>query len=261
MDMHILGTRGSTLISGNDYRDYGWHTQCVAFPLEDRLVIFDAGTGIIKAKTLVGDYKRADIFITHYHLDHVSSLLMFQPFHAKGFEINIYAPDLAGRKAKDIIESMFQPPYWPLTMDTLNSKVTINSMQHLETVDIGQCKVQAHMLCHPGGSIGFKITEGDKSIAYVFDHEENLGEIDITDFISDIDILICDAPYTKSEYEIVKGFGHSTQETIMALAKRCNIKKTVVAHHSPFKTDKDLDVLRETHTAINFAREGDVYTV
>ena len=51
----ILGTRGSAPITGRDFEEYGGDTLCVAVECEDRLFVFDAGTGIRHLKQREGN--------------------------------------------------------------------------------------------------------------------------------------------------------------------------------------------------------------
>lgn len=261
MTTHLLGTRGSTLLTDDQCKNYGWHTQCAAVPLDDRLIIFDAGTGIFNARKLLSDYKNVDIFLTHYHLDHLSSLLMFSGFHVSDMTIRIFAPDYLDKTAETIINETFSPPLWPITIKQVNANVTIHSINHGDIVSLGKSSIESHKLTHPNDAYGYKLTQGDKKLIYLFDHEANLNEINIDDFIAGCDLLICDAPYTESEYKNFKGYGHSSIEAIIKLVSKTNVKRTIVSHHSPFKTDEEIDEYIKKYPEVVFGKEGDIYTV
>jgi phosphoribosyl 1,2-cyclic phosphodiesterase len=69
----------------------------------------------------------------------------------------------------------------------------------------------------------------------------------LLNFYRDADILIHDCQYTKEEYfSSKKGWGHSFFEHAIDSALKANVKKIVLFHHDPLRTDKELLEL-ETH--------------
>jgi len=71
--------------------------------------------------------------------------------------------------------------------------------------------------------------------------------------------------YTQDEYESgKKGWGHSPIEDTIDVVKGNEVKKLVLFHHDPVRTDKQLDQLCKIHckpcmknnTAVSFAVEG-----
>jgi phosphoribosyl 1,2-cyclic phosphodiesterase len=99
--------------------------------------------------------------------------------------------------------------------------------------------------------------EGEQAAA-----EENAR---IEAFISDADLLIYDAQYTRAEYEASrKGWGHTPIEHAVDVAGRCGVKQLALFHHDIQRTDEDIDALAsqyEKEGSVNgmevfFAREG-----
>ena len=63
----------------------------------------------------------------------------------------------------------------------------------------------------------------------------------LLDFYRDADILIHDCQYTKEEYFSSKiGWGHSFFEHAIDSALKANVKKIVLFHHDPLRTDQEL---------------------
>ena len=61
------------------------------------------------------------------------------------------------------------------------------------------------------------------------------------------DIAIMDSQYTKNEYFNGKqSYGHSYYEYTLWLAKEAKIKKVVLFHHDPVRTDAQLDVIAKS---------------
>jgi ribonuclease BN (tRNA processing enzyme) len=63
----------------------------------------------------------------------------------------------------------------------------------------------------------------------------------MVDFVADADLVIADAMYRPDEYPRYRGWGHSSVEHAMDLAIKGNVKKLVVWHHDPNRTDAELE--------------------
>jgi len=89
--------------------------------------------------------------------------------------------------------------------------------------------------------------------------------------MTDADVVLHDAQYTQKEYiRGRKGWGHTSMEWAINAAARARVKKLVLIHHDPERTDDQLDELERTYQAavasrspagrpvveIIFAREG-----
>ena len=72
----------------------------------------------------------------------------------------------------------------------------------------------------------------------------------LKDFAKDCDLLICDGQYSESEWPDYKDFGHSTWNTAVQLAKDCGAKRLRIVHHSPYRTDAELDAFQEVMSAM-----------
>jgi ribonuclease BN (tRNA processing enzyme) len=84
-------------------------------------------------------------------------------------------------------------------------------------------------------------------------------------FFLGADVLIHDAQYTAAEYESHLGWGHSSYEHAINAAHKARVKKLVLFHHDPNRTDEELEALEKTYQAkvrektsmeIMMAREG-----
>jgi phosphoribosyl 1,2-cyclic phosphodiesterase len=75
------GARGSVPAYGTDYTEFGGTTCCVELRIDDRILVPDAGSGIVAlCRDLVQrDVRSLDLIISHAHLDHVMGLPYFAP--------------------------------------------------------------------------------------------------------------------------------------------------------------------------------------
>ena len=74
------------------------------------------------------------------------------------------------------------------------------------------------------------------------------------------DILIHDAQYTPSQMQNHKGWGHSSWEQCVEVAKNANVKKLILFHHNPEHGNSMLekiehDAIEKFNNTIS-AREG-----
>jgi phosphoribosyl 1,2-cyclic phosphodiesterase len=276
----VWGSRGTIAAPGPDTVRYGGETSCVAIDLADgSLLILDAGTGIRAFGTALGREhpRRIDLLISHLHTDHIEGLRFFQPFWEASVEFHIWGPPSPIRTLQQRIAPFFAPPFFPVHLRDVPSRPRFHEAS-ARTWTIGSAKVSAAMIKHPGPSVGYRIEDGDRTIAYLPDHEPALGaDLDTIgpEWVSGLglareaDLLLHDAQYTRDEYEARLGWGHSTTEHAVTFARRSGARRLVLFHHDPTHTDEDLDrMLAEgrslaegTSTAVDLAAEGKVYAL
>jgi phosphoribosyl 1,2-cyclic phosphodiesterase len=103
--------------------------------------------------------------------------------------------------------------------------------------------------------VGYRIEAGDRSIAYLPDHEPALGlpngQWPAPDWISgydlacNSDLLVHDAQYTDEEYAKCVGWGHSNYQHAFEYAGQVGAKRLIPFHHDPSHDDDMLDRLLE----------------
>jgi phosphoribosyl 1,2-cyclic phosphodiesterase len=102
--------------------------------------------------------------------------------------------------------------------------------------------------------VGYRITDGTASCAYLPDHEPALGARrfpgapDWTsgfDLAAGADLLIHDAQYSDAEYPQRVGWGHSSIIHTLRFAEATGVKRLVTFHHDPGNNDRALDRLLE----------------
>ena len=79
-------------------------------------------------------------------------------------------------------------------------------------------------------------------IVYATDYEHGVKEADATlcEYSQGADILICDAQYTPAEYEKHRGWGHSTWENAVLLARDARAEHLMLFHHDPSHDDQTM---------------------
>jgi phosphoribosyl 1,2-cyclic phosphodiesterase len=102
---------------------------------------------------------------------------------------------------------------------------------------------------HPSFVLGYRIRIGGRTICFIPDNEiegdgSQVGpdwDRRLREFVRGADLLIHDSMYTDREYPSRKGWGHSTFEQSLRLAREGGVKKLLLFHHDPTRTDAQLD--------------------
>jgi len=246
--VRFWGVRGSIACAGPETLKYGGNTSCVEVMFGERRVILDAGSGLrYLGETLKCDETlETDIFLSHSHMDHVCGLPFFAPLSCPTSRIRLWSGHLEnGWTTAKAIDELMTEPLFPVSKDVVfKAHVEFVDFQAGDTLNPAtNVTVRTAPLNHPNGATGYRFEYGGKSLCYVTDTEHVPGKPDqkILDLIEDADIFIYDCSYTDEEYKKCVGYGHSTWQEGMRLAKAANVKQFVVFHHDPSHDDAAMD--------------------
>lgn len=253
MRVTLWGTRGSLAAPGPETVRYGGNTACVEVRgKRNALLVLDAGTGIQRLGAMVrGGRGRIDLLLTHLHMDHIQGLGFFEPLYERGREIHIWGPPSPTLDLRTRLARYLSPPLFPVRLRDLPCRLTLHNVPP-ERFEVGGLEVEAALVCHPGSTVGYRISEGTRSLAYLPDHEPALGlrefpgEPEWTsgfDLAAGADLLIHDAQYTTEEYQKRVGWGHSSIRDAIAFATVAGARRFVPFHHDPTHDDAMLDCI------------------
>jgi phosphoribosyl 1,2-cyclic phosphodiesterase len=263
------GVRGSHPQCKLSHMRVGGHTSCVSLEVGDQYLIFDAGTGIIDAgnEVLNRGLKKATLLISHAHADHISGFAFFKPLYYPDFDLTVISSGLLEEKRdsggiESILARVISPPYFPISWNQISCKKTCIDVPSGAQFPLNHLQISTIALDHPGGSSGYRIDVGDKSVCYITDTTHTPGEINqnLAQFIQRTDLLIYDAMYTEEEFSAKPTWGHSTWNQAVALAKAAAIGDLALFHHNPDHDDTfmaDIEVQAQKHFSRAFvARQG-----
>jgi phosphoribosyl 1,2-cyclic phosphodiesterase len=270
----LLGTRGSFPHIGPDMVAYGGNTSCVEVVGDDgTVIILDAGTGIRRAWSAVdADLRRMDILLSHFHMDHVQGLGFFAPLFRPDMEVHIWGPPSTTLSLHRRLGRYLSPPLFPVTIRDFQCKLVLHDAPRGK-FRIRSFKLYSDLVCHPGPTMGYRLTADGFSIAYLPDHEVPLGAPCFPDepawtsglqLASGVDVLLHDSQYNDAEYAERIGWGHSTPAHAVAFARVAGAKKLVAFHHDPNHDDRRLDqmigeaALEAGPVEVVGGKEGDV---
>ena len=129
-------------------------------------------------------------------------------------------------------------------MTILGGTITTRDLRANDKFMVGDIEVTMARLNHPDPVYGFRLEHAGQSIVYATD-TEHFACVDPTleKLASGADILIYDAQYTPSEYPSKVGWGHSTWQAGVDLARAAAVPQLVLFHHDPGRSDAQLAAL------------------
>lgn len=228
MKISFLGTNGW-------YSSPTGDTPCIVIDSKDQYVILDAGNGIYKVDEYIKEDKPVSLFISHFHLDHVSGLHTLAKFNFKQ-GIDVYIGD---ERAGDF-ETLVNPPYTigyrPQSKNIMNLKTEIRLHELSQKTDGMAFKVAAVEQHHAYVDHGYRIELEGKTIAYT-------GDCGLTDgarvLAKGADLLICECSNKKTGDP--DKWGHLDPIQAGNLALENGVKQLILTHFGAnvYKTFED----------------------
>jgi phosphoribosyl 1,2-cyclic phosphodiesterase len=266
MRVCLWGTRGSIASAGPDTVRYGGNTACAEVEGRDgTIVVLDAGTGVRRVGDTYKEPRRLDILLTHLHMDHIQGLGFFAPFFRKDFEVHVWGPPSTTQDLRTRLTRYLSPPLFPVRLRDVAARLELHDAP-MGRFEVGGLEVTAATVIHPGQTLGYRISDGESTMAYLPDHEPALGADGLSDradwasghdLAAGADLVLHDAQYTADEYEARVGWGHSRVTDAVDLAKLARARRLVTFHHDPAHNDDRLDQM----LAVAQARAGDALDV
>ena len=254
MEVRVWGCRGSLAAPGADTVRYGGNTSCIEVRLASgHTLVLDAGTGMRPlGVALDGDVPdELHVLLTHLHLDHLQGLGFFRPLFRPGVDVHLWGPASPVHSLHDRIAKYLSPPLFPVRLADVPARLTFHDAPEV-AMTIGSATIRASKVTHQGPTVGYRIEEDGRSIAYLPDHEPSIGGvlddrggewISGYDVAAGVDVLFHDAQFGDDEYPHHVGWGHSCIEHVTAFARKADVDHLVLFHHDPYKTDAELELL------------------
>jgi len=243
----VWGAGGSSPVGHSGRILFGGDTVCFEFQARGAAapLILDLGSGarrLGRALMLRDTGPRCDVLLSHLHLDHIMGLPFFAPLFQPGIAVHLHCGVLPDAPAvARALRALVAPPFFPV--EALEREaVTVHHFAPAAPFDLAGFRVTPVALNHPGGCCGFRLEAGGASVMVIGDHEHGNAAIDaaVAQAASGADLLIYDGSYDAESYAVHQGWGHSTWECGVALARSAGARALLVHHHMPERSDSDL---------------------
>ena len=257
----ILGVRGAFPAADRRFLEYGGNTSCVALRRGGSLLCFDAGSGLLELTDRLDGVRRLDILLSHVHMDHLLGLYGLSAFQVP--EIHLYGEARRDAGLEQRLEAVTGRPYWPVGLRDLPAQVRFHEIAPGDRFTVPwdgeELRVSTLRGNHPDGSVLYRAETGGRSVIYALDCELGGPMADsLAEFARNTGLLIWDANFTRADKRA--GWGHSTWEEGLAVARAAGAERILMTHFSRNYTDAFLReqerLAREENGACAFAREG-----
>ena len=283
MDVTFWGVRGSIPTSSHETVRYGGHTSCVCVRVEGGPpLVFDMGTGA----RLLGKALRAEgvekvyVAMSHTHVDHMMGLPYFEPIFDLSCDVHMGFPASSSAEARERVGRYLNGIFHPLNLADLGSNLKFHGVPSGETIRVGPYTLSTIRLVHPGGTLGYRVSVGERSMCYLTDTGplaqpgEGLMagkgptkmEAELLDFASQTDLMVMDTCFDQDQYHHHLSWGHAYPEYAVAVGEAAGVKEVVLFHHNPDASDDSLDALAKKWAAhssptVSLAKEGRVVSL
>jgi len=240
------GVRGTIPCPMASHMQFGGNTSCIELRAGGTRVVLDAGTGLrlLGRRFQTEGIKHATLLLSHTHLDHISGFPFFGPAFQPGFRFLVMAGHLDGHTdIRSVLARQMERPLFPVPLQTMGCNLHFHDFDPGESFALdGGVTVQTARLNHPDGATGYRIGFDGHSVAYVTDTEHWPDRLDanILALARGANLLIYDTTYTDQEYAGRVGWGHSTWQEGVKLARAAGVDRLVLFHHEPDHDDQTM---------------------
>jgi phosphoribosyl 1,2-cyclic phosphodiesterase len=264
--MKFWGVRGSIPTPGATTLHYGGNTSCVEVRAGGQIIILDAGTGLrLLGRELLAEFGERPLdltlLLTHTHWDHIQGLPFFLPVYQPRNQLRILGYEGARVGLETVLNSQMESPFFPIGLKEVPANIRIEELKEW-TFGLKEVTVRAHAAFHPGICVGYRLSVGERSLAFFPDNElptteeaarsaareagrtpapANHGQPSLAEFVGGVDALVMDSQYDSQEYEQHVGWGHGCLDRVVALAIEAKVKQLYLFHHDPNHDDATID--------------------
>jgi len=251
MRITFWGVRGSIPTPGRDTAEIGGNTSCVEVRVGKLVLVLDGGTGLrlLGQKLLKEMPPTAPLFFSHVHWVHIQGFPFFAPAFLGGNTIHLYGGNDVSRTLEETLAGQMDYPSFPVDLSQMGATMTFRDLREGQLVKLDdgeghEVTVRTTRGNHPNGVWVYRVDHRGKSVVYATDTEHYaIVDPKLLSISKNAEVLIYDSQYTPEEYAgsgaggPKTGWGHSTFEEGVKIAKGASVNKLVLYHHDPNQSD------------------------
>jgi ribonuclease BN (tRNA processing enzyme) len=178
------------------------------------------------------------LLLSHFHWDHIQGLPFFVPAYVPSTKLAIFGPGGKSGAVRESLSRQMSAPHFPVTLGDLRASIEWNDLANGQSFQVGEARVTAAKLNHPGGVFAYRIEHGGDALVYATD-TEHYACVDpaLRALAEGANLLIYDAQYTPDEYRTKVGWGHSTYVAGVEIARAAGVQRLALYHHDPRRSD------------------------
>lgn len=246
---------------------YGGSSSCVEMDAGDEeFVICDLGSGARSfgldaiARIKAGRKKVFNIFMSHFHWDHIMGFPFFAPAYDPGATLRFYG---AHAEMEQALRRQQEKISFPVPFDYMAAKKEFHRLEPGRSHDIGGFRVHLIKQFHDNDSYGYRFERHGKAVIYSTDCEHKNDDLEreqvFIDFFDDADLVVFDTMYTLADQLTMKeDWGHSSGMIAVDLCHKAAARRMVMFHHEPIFDDATIEKHhRDTIRYEELTRGGD----
>ena len=234
------------------------------------------------------------ILLSHTHWDHIQGFPFFKPAFDPRHEIRVTIHGRADvqRNLEGVFAGQMKDDYFPVPLTAMGAAITFDQADLSDNSGPGGSRIRASAHRHPGGAYGYRISGIERTICFCTDVEHGsavdtatgdaegravgkraatraaAGDVEgpaaidqrVVDLARGADLLIHDAQYTAEQLFSKRGWGHSSWQQAVEVARRAEVGALALTHHDPDHDDEFIKTMerecRREYGDSLFARDG-----
>ncbi|PKL17094.1 MAG: MBL fold metallo-hydrolase [Spirochaetae bacterium HGW-Spirochaetae-5] len=211
------------------------NTLCVLIKTAEYDIVFDAGSGFFKLDKFIDGTKPVYLFLSHFHMDHISGLHGLSKINCKN---GLFIAGQSG--TRDVINHFVNKPF---TVPLNELKYTAEILELPADKDMIPFELDFLPLLHSDPCLGYRITVDGGTVAFCTDtgYCENAVKL-----ARDADLLITECAFLPGEENTE--WPHLNPETAARIALEAGAKKLLLTHfdaarYTNFEMRRDAEIV------------------
>jgi len=251
------GVRGGIPAPGIETAQFGGNSPCVEVDCGDRIVVFDAGTGlrVLGQSLMPRSPVRGDLLFSHTNFNRICGL----PFFAAAFHPQNDFSFWCGHRPEEgsieaVLTTLMTDPLFPVPIDIFNATLSFHDFDAGKAFELGPgIDVSSIPVSHGLPGTAYRVTCDHGSIGYACAIAPPDDPAKLVDFVAGCDILIL---------SFVGSDTDRLDHLALEVARRGAIGRLILTDHAPDACDESLlgreKKLQDALPSCSLAREGGI---
>lgn len=232
--------------------------------LIDKDILVDAGTGVSEL-TLEEMHNIRHIFITHSHLDHITSIALLADTL---FDSLVGNPIIvhAQKKTLEVLQNhVFNRDVWPdftALPNKSNAVLKLNAMKAGATIEVDGRIIEMIPVNHAVPGVGYRVESAGRSFAFSGDTTSNESLWAALNKHDGLDLLFVESAFANGDIELAQqAFHYCPQLLAQDLPKLRHRPEVCISHLKPGEEDVIMSECREAlpDWELKQLKSGDVF--